>query len=103
MQTVNRSSLLIALTRIMGARLRRWFRRHRYGRADAEPFALRDRFNHPDLFENPPAGFRLVAIEMTQDVDLQSHLGFWLSYLLVRWTWKRPNRRSTITAEWERM
>jgi len=102
MQTVNRSSSLIALSRIMWAPLRRWIRRHRYGRADADPFALRDRFNLPSLFEKPPLGFRLVSITMTQDVDLQSRLGFWLSYLLVRWTRNRPNRRSTITAEWEK-
>ena len=103
MQTVNRSSPLIALTRIMGEPLRGWFRRHRYGRTDADPFALRDRFNDPALFEIPPAGFRLVSITMTQDVDLQSHLGFRLSYLLVCWTRKRPYGRSTITAEWERV
>jgi SAM-dependent methyltransferase len=102
-QTVNRSSLLIALTRLLGRPLRRWLRHCRYGRGDADPFVLRDRFNDPSLFENPPAGFRLVAIEMTQDVDLQSRFGFWLSYLLVRWTRKRQDRRSTITAEWERM
>ncbi|MBI5868860.1 MAG: class I SAM-dependent methyltransferase [candidate division Zixibacteria bacterium] len=102
-QTVNRSSPLIALTRLLGSPVRRWFRRHRYGRSDADPFPLRDRFNRPALFENPPAGFRLVSLEMTQDVDLQSHLGFWLSYMLVRWTKNRPNKRSTITAEWERV
>ena len=102
-QTVNRSSLLIAVSRLLGGPVRRWLRRHRYGRRDADLFALRDRFNHPSLFENPPDGFRLVSIEMTQDVDLQSRFGFWVSYLLVCWTRKRPNRRSTITAEWERV
>lgn len=102
-QTVNRSSPLIALTRLLGSPVRRWFRRHRYGRSDADPFPLRDRFNRPALFENPPAGFRLVSLEMTQDVDLQSRLGFWLSYRLVCWTRSRPHKRSTITAEWERV
>jgi len=102
-QTVNRSSLLILVSRLLGGPVRRWLRRRRYGRSDADPFALRDRFNHPALFENPPSGFWLVSVEMTQDVDLQSRIGFWLSYLLVRWTRSRPTRRSTITAEWERV
>ncbi len=102
-QTVNRSSLLVAFTRILGTPVRRWIRRHRYGRSDADPFPLRDLFNRPALLESPPAGFRLVSLEMTQDVDLQSRIGFWLSYLLVLWTKNRPNRRSTITAEWERI
>ena len=102
-QTVNRSSFLIVVSRLLGGPVRRWLRRRRYGRSDADPFALRDRFNHPALFENPPSGFWLVSVEMTQDVDLQSRVGFWLSYLLVRWTRSRPTRRSTITAEWERV
>jgi hypothetical protein len=40
---------------------------------------------------------------MIQDVDIQSRVGFWLTYLLLRWTRNRPHARSTITAEWERI
>ena len=102
-QTVNRRSPLIRLSRLLGGRIRRMVSRRRYARSDEEVFSVRDRFNTTYQFENPPEGFRLVSLCMTQDVDTQSKLGFWLTYLLVRWTRSRPHAGSTITAEWERL
>ncbi len=102
-QTVNTQSLLIRLSRGLGGRLRRLVSRKRYARRDQDVFPVLDRFNKPDLFRHPPTGFRCVTVTMTQDVDTQSRLGFYLTYLLVRWARNRPDRRSTITAEWERI
>ncbi|MBD3298455.1 MAG: methyltransferase domain-containing protein [candidate division Zixibacteria bacterium] len=102
-QTVNAQSLLIKLSRRLGGRLRRLISRKRYARRDQDVFPVVDRFNAPDLYRQPPTGFRCVSVIMTQDVDTQSRLGFYLTYLLVRWTQRRPDRRSTITAEWERI
>jgi hypothetical protein len=94
---------LIFLSRALGPRIRRLVSRRRYGRKDEDVFPVRDRFNTPYLFEHPPAGFRLVSLEMTQDIDTQSRLGFWVSYLLMRTVSRHPHSRSTITAEWERI
>ncbi len=102
-QTVNRDSFLIRLSRRLGGRLRGLISRHRYARDAEDIFPVVDRFNTPDLFESPPEGFRLVSLWMTQDVDVQSRLGFYLTYQLLRRTRNRPATRSTITAEWERL
>jgi SAM-dependent methyltransferase len=102
-QTVNRRSFLIRLSRLLGGRIRRVVSRRRYARLGDHVFPARDRFNTPSQFENPPQGFRLVSLRMTQDVDTQSRLGFWLSYLLMRTLSSDPPTRSTITAEWERV
>lgn len=102
-QTVNSQSLLITLSRGLGGRLRRFISRRRFARRDQDVFPVVDRFNAPDLFRQPPAGFRCVDVTMVQDVDTQSRFGFYLTYLLVRWTRRRPDHRSTITAEWERI
>ncbi|GAB4323335.1 MAG: hypothetical protein Kow0074_15490 [Candidatus Zixiibacteriota bacterium] len=102
-QTVNSRSLLIKMSRLLGGRIRRLISRVRYARCGADVFPVRDRFNTPGVFEHPPDGFRCVRVVMTQDIDTQSRLGFELSYLLLRWTRRRPDHRSTITAEWERI
>lgn len=102
-QTVNCDSLLIRLSRGLGSRLRGLISRRRYARRPDDIFPVLDRFNTPDLFEDPPEGFRLVSLWMTQDVDVQSRLGFYLTYQLLRRTRNRPSGRSTITAEWERL
>lgn len=102
-QTVNSRSLLIKMSRLLGGRLRRLISRRRYARRDTDVFPVLDRFNTPDLYERPPEGFRCVGVTMTQDIDTQSRLGFELTYLLLRWTRARSDRRSTITAEWERI
>jgi SAM-dependent methyltransferase len=102
-QTVNHKSLLIRLSRLLGGRIRRFVSVRRYGRKPEDVSRVFDRFNTPDLFEDPPDGFRLIKLSMIQDVDVQSRLGFWLTYILLRWTRNRPHARSTITAEWERI
>lgn len=102
-QTVNRTSPLVWCSRRLGDTLRRRLLHQRYKRRSFAHSPLHDRFNIPSAFMSLPEGFRLVSLEMIQDVDLQSRLGFWLTYLLVLWTKDRPGRRSTITAEWERL
>jgi len=102
-QTVNRASLLIFLSRALGPGLRRWINRYRYGRKADDVFPVRDKYNTPYQFEHPPKGFKLVSLEMTQDIDTQSRLGFWISYQVMQIFCHHPHSRSTITAEWERV
>lgn len=102
-QTVNRASLLIFFSRALGPRIRRLISRRRYARKSDDIFPVHDRFNTTYQFEHPPNGFRFVSLEMTQDIDTQSRLGFWISYFLMRTLCRHPHTRSTITAEWERV
>ncbi|MBI3872960.1 MAG: class I SAM-dependent methyltransferase [candidate division Zixibacteria bacterium] len=102
-QTVNRQSPLIMISRLLGNRMRQFVVRRRYGRNPSDIFLLFDRFNTPVLLENPPAAFRLISVRYTQDVDVESRLGFWLTYLLLLWAKRHPQRSSTLTVEWERV
>jgi len=102
-QTVNKQSLMLRLARLIRGRLRNRILVRRYGRRPEDHFKTFDRFNTPILYRHPPDGFRLIALTMTQDVDLQSKPGFWLTYFLVFLTRRRPDKRSVITAEWQRL
>lgn len=102
-QTVNKQSLMLRLARLIRGRLRHRILASRYGRRPEDHFKTFDRFNIPILYQHPPDGFRLVGLTMVQDVDLQSKFGFWLTYLLVILTRRRPERRSVITVEWQRL